>query len=321
MITGLTLNRMEVSLKVSHGEESLRSQDFAWQHDKSLASGTRGGHEYQGCEIKHSRYGSTFVEWESSFAVLGILLDKRGIASVKSRSGGMWKRRQRLIRGGTNLTSNVGFEGTLQGLGLSIQGGSMSGVEILRTPSKACMDGGIELSVRSTSRELAGQAETRNILREPSTSTRGLRSWNSEAWALYSFVLEALVWWFPLSYGTFRDWYIIHPPFQSSSVVCINATGAFVAQHRPKPLRPIILGGLVICVTSVFISSLVTKPVGFWKCSLANSCILWWLRARLCRLPILVEFLLKRLGFRWMIRVLAYYARTRIYLAEEQRLA
>ncbi|KAH9059689.1 hypothetical protein EDB87DRAFT_1822589 [Lactarius vividus] len=35
--------------------------------------------------------------------------------------------------GGTNLTRNVGFEGTLQGPGPSIHGGSVSGVE---TPSK-----------------------------------------------------------------------------------------------------------------------------------------------------------------------------------------
>ncbi|KAH8988262.1 hypothetical protein EDB86DRAFT_2831942 [Lactarius hatsudake] len=85
---------------------------------------------------------------------------------------------------------------------------------------------------------------------------------------LYSFVLEALVWWFPSSYGTFHGWYISHPPFQGSSGVCFNAIGAvtiaiqfgnlwqFVAPHRPQP---IILGGLVICVTSVLISSLVTK--------------------------------------------------------------
>ncbi|KAH8995934.1 hypothetical protein EDB92DRAFT_107331 [Lactarius akahatsu] len=59
----------------------------------------------------------------------------------------------------------------------------------------------------------------------------------------------------------------------------INAIGAvtiailygnplqFVAQHRPQPLRPIILGGLVICVASVFISSLVTKVRPIIACS------------------------------------------------------
>ncbi|KAH9059463.1 hypothetical protein EDB83DRAFT_2315781 [Lactarius deliciosus] len=284
MITGLTLNRMEVSLKVSHGEESLRSQDFAWQHDKSLASGTRGGNEYQGCEIKHSRFGTTFVEWESGFAVLGIAWNITSYPEIQTdvsptqSSGQAWHSVCEIEVWGNVETSPETDQRAACQEWKCVNDSPTKVIRILRTPSK----------VRSTSRKLAGQpeAETRKILSEPSTSTRGPRSWNSETAVCRHghYILEALIWWFPLSYGTFREWYIIHPPFQSFSGVCINAIGAvtiaiqygnplqFVAQHRPQPLRPIILGGLVICVTSVFISSLVTKV---WYLTLLQGVVSW----------------------------------------------
>lgn len=76
-----------------------------------------------------------------------------------------------------------------------------------------------------------------------------------------------------LSYGVFQEWYLSHPPFENASEASINAIGTvtlaiqyseglllqFVAQRRPQWLRPIMLGALVTCIASLFLSSFATK--------------------------------------------------------------
>ena len=75
------------------------------------------------------------------------------------------------------------------------------------------------------------------------------------------------------SYGVFQEWYLSHPPFENASEASVNAIGTvtlaiqyseglllqFVAQRRPQWLRPIMLGALVTCIASLFLSSFATK--------------------------------------------------------------
>ncbi|KAI0260582.1 major facilitator superfamily domain-containing protein [Gloeopeniophorella convolvens] len=107
----------------------------------------------------------------------------------------------------------------------------------------------------------------------------------------------------------------------------------FIAQRRPEFLRPLMFVGLVTCVLSMLISSFATKvwhlvllqgvvygmaggcmymPVIIWlsqwfvaKRSFAGSFIFGGSGLGGATFPILVNFLLQSLGFRWTIRILA----------------
>ncbi|KAI0249409.1 major facilitator superfamily domain-containing protein [Lactifluus subvellereus] len=172
----------------------------------------------------------------------------------------------------------------------------------------------------------------------------GARAWT---FVFCSVILDSLVWGFPFSYGVFQEWYLSHPPFENASEASVNAIGTvtlaiqyseglllqFVAQRWPQWLRPIMLGALVTCVASMFLSSFATKvwhlillqgviygiaggclymPIMIWlsdwfvaKRSFANSVIFGGAGLGGASFPILVNFLLRRLGFRWTARVLS----------------
>ncbi|KAI0046480.1 MFS general substrate transporter [Auriscalpium vulgare] len=172
----------------------------------------------------------------------------------------------------------------------------------------------------------------------------GVQAWT---FVLCSFILEALVWGFPFSYGVFQQWYLSNPPFEGASEAMINSIGtvtlaiqymegivlAFVFQRFPHWLRPIMIGGLVVCVISMLISSFATQvwhlillqgvvygtaagclymPVIFWlsewfvvRRSLASAFIFSGGGFGGAVFPVAADFLLQRVGFRWTIRAIA----------------
>ncbi|KAI0045443.1 MFS general substrate transporter [Auriscalpium vulgare] len=172
----------------------------------------------------------------------------------------------------------------------------------------------------------------------------GIQAWT---FVVCSFALDGLVWGFPFSYGVFQEWYISHPPFESASEASINAIGtvtiaiqymegivlAFIAQRFPHWLRPMMIGGLVVCVASMLVSSFATKvwhlillqgvlygiaggclymPVVFWlsewfvtRRSFAGAIIFGGAGLGGAAFPIAANYLLQHVGFRWTIRAMA----------------
>ncbi|KAK3494904.1 major facilitator superfamily domain-containing protein [Neurospora hispaniola] len=59
-----------------------------------------------------------------------------------------------------------------------------------------------------------------------------------DAWLFLAacFVVEALVWGFPYSFGVFQDYYSIHPPFSSSSNLAVIGTCAMGIMYIDTPL-------------------------------------------------------------------------------------
>ncbi|KAI0042845.1 MFS general substrate transporter [Auriscalpium vulgare] len=169
----------------------------------------------------------------------------------------------------------------------------------------------------------------------------------AQAWTfvLCSFLLESFVWGLPFSYGVFQQWYLSNPPFDGTSEANINAIGtvglgilymegiflAFVFQRFPQWLRPMMVGGLVVCVFSLLISSFATKVwhlvvlqgvvYGTASGCLYMPAIFWlpeWFDARRSfasafifsggglggtTFPLAANYLLERVGFRWTIRI------------------
>ncbi|KAI0049014.1 hypothetical protein FA95DRAFT_1677818 [Auriscalpium vulgare] len=138
----------------------------------------------------------------------------------------------------------------------------------------------------------------------------GVQAWT---FVFCSFLLEGLVWGLPFSYGVLKEWYLSNPPFEGASEVMINAIGtvtlaiqymegialAFVFGRFPHWLRPIMIGGFVVRVTSMFISSFCDQgclymPVIFWLSE-------WLVLQR----SLATDYLLQRIGFRWTIRAIA----------------
>ncbi|KAI0042846.1 MFS general substrate transporter [Auriscalpium vulgare] len=172
----------------------------------------------------------------------------------------------------------------------------------------------------------------------------GVQAWT---FVFCSFILNGLVWGFPNSYGVFQQWYLSNPPFEGTSEAMINTIGtvglgiqymegillAFVFQRFPHWIRPMMVGSLVVCVTSMLISSFATEiwhliffqgvvygtasgclylPVIFWlsewfdvRRSLASAFIFSGGGFGGAAFPLAADYLLQRVGFRWTIRVIA----------------
>ncbi|KAI0042831.1 MFS general substrate transporter [Auriscalpium vulgare] len=172
----------------------------------------------------------------------------------------------------------------------------------------------------------------------------GVQAWT---FVFCSFVLKGLVWGFPYSYGVFQQGYLNNPPFEGTSEAMINTIGtvglgiqymegivlAFVFQRFPHWLRPMMVGSLVVCVTSMLISSFATKvwhlillqgvvygtasgclylPVIFWlsewfdvRRSFASAFIFSGGGFGGAAFPIAADYLLQRVGFRWTLRAIA----------------
>ncbi|KAI0048508.1 MFS general substrate transporter [Auriscalpium vulgare] len=229
---------------------------------------------------------------------------------------------------------------------------TMSSGEIELTPlSRGALESGLPQQNVPTS--LTADVYTNNSgderLREEEAVALAPVDGGIQAWTFVfcSFVLESLVWGFPFSFGVFQEWYLSHPPFDSASEASINAIGtvtlaiqymegivfAFIAQRFPHWLRPMMVGGLVVCVTSMLISSFATKvwhlillqgvvygiaggclymPVVFWlsewfveRRSFAGSFIFGGSGLGGAAFPIVANYLLQRVGFRWTIRAIA----------------
>ncbi|KAI0042829.1 MFS general substrate transporter, partial [Auriscalpium vulgare] len=172
----------------------------------------------------------------------------------------------------------------------------------------------------------------------------GVQAWT---FVFCSFILESFVWGLPFSYGVFQQWYLSNPPFEGTSEATINAIGtvglgilymegillAFIFQRFPHWLRPMMIGSLVVCVTSMLISSFATKvwhlillqgvvygtasgclymPVIFWlsewfhvRRSFASAIIFSGGGFGGAAFPLAANYLLQRVGFRWTIRTIA----------------
>ncbi|KZV70078.1 MFS general substrate transporter [Peniophora sp. CONT] len=174
----------------------------------------------------------------------------------------------------------------------------------------------------------------------------GLQAWK---FVLCAFILETLVWGFPLSYGVFQEWYLSSPnsPFRGASESAINAIGTitlgiqymeglgiiFFTQKWPQWTKTMMFAGLVVCVGALTLSSFATQvwhlialqgvvygiaggvlymPVVGWlsewfvqRRSLAGGLIFGGTGLGGAGFPILANFLLQRVGFRWTLRTMA----------------
>ncbi|VDC01694.1 unnamed protein product [Peniophora sp. CBMAI 1063] len=175
--------------------------------------------------------------------------------------------------------------------------------------------------------------------------------YGAQAWkfVLCSFILETLVWGFPLSYGVFQEWYLSNPnsPFRGASESAVNAIGTitlgiqymeglgviYFTQKWPQWTKTMMFAGLVVCIGALTLSSFATEvwhlialqgvvygiaggvlymPVVGWlsewfvqRRSLAGGLIFGGTGLGGAGFPILANFLLQRVGFRWTLRALA----------------
>ncbi|RMZ71552.1 MFS monocarboxylate transporter [Pyrenophora seminiperda CCB06] len=198
-----------------------------------------------------------------------------------------------------------------------------------------------------------------------------------DAWLFLaaSFVVEALVWGFPFSYGVFQEYYSTHEPFAGDSNVAVIGTCAMICltMHDlymairspalgnyvwPHLQRWATAGGLIVMCLALGLSSLSNKTTELIASqgviyalggSLTYSpCILYmdeWFNKRKglaygimwagtglagVILPLVMEWMLNKYGFRTTLRVwavclfvftapLLYFVRPRIPLAPKQR--
>ncbi|KZM23686.1 transmembrane transport [Ascochyta rabiei] len=160
-----------------------------------------------------------------------------------------------------------------------------------------------------------------------------------------AFVLEILVWGFPFAYGIFQEYYSSHPPFEGSRNIALIGTCAMGLMYLSAPLvfgllawyprarRSCIMVGLIIMCLSLGLSSLSTTvphliasqgvfyAIGGAMCyspaitfmdewfvkkkGLAFGCM--WAGTGLggVIIPLLLQFLLNRYGFRTTLRIWA----------------
>ncbi|KZV70087.1 MFS general substrate transporter [Peniophora sp. CONT] len=174
----------------------------------------------------------------------------------------------------------------------------------------------------------------------------GLQAWK---FVFCAFILETLVWGFPLSYGVFQQWYLSSPnsPFRGASESAINAIGTitvgiqymeglgviYLTQKYPQWTKTMMFTGLIVCVGALTLSSFATKvwhlialqgvvygfaggvlymPVVSWlsewfvqRRSLAGGLIFGGTGLGGAGFPILANFLLQQVGFRWTLRTMA----------------
>ncbi|KAJ4334943.1 hypothetical protein N0V95_009034 [Ascochyta clinopodiicola] len=160
-----------------------------------------------------------------------------------------------------------------------------------------------------------------------------------------AFVLEMLVWGFPFAYGIFQEYYSSNPPFEGSRNIALIGTCAMGLMYLSSPLvfgllawypkskRSCIMVGLIIMCLSLGLSSLSTTvphlivsqgvfyAIGGAMCysptitfmdewfvkrkGLAFGCM--WAGTGLggVIIPLLLQFLLNRYGFRTTLRIWA----------------
>ncbi|KAF2623981.1 putative MFS monocarboxylate transporter [Macroventuria anomochaeta] len=171
---------------------------------------------------------------------------------------------------------------------------------------------------------------------------RGKDAW---LFLLSAFILEILVWGFPFAYGIFQEYYTSHPPFEGEHNIAIIGTCAMGLMYLSSPLvfgmlawypklrRPCILIGLIIMCLSLGLSSLSTTVPHL----IASQGVFYAIGGALCYspaitfmdewfvkrkgmafgmmwagtglggviLPLLLQFLLNKYGFRTTLRVWA----------------
>ncbi|KAJ4991668.1 major facilitator superfamily transporter [Stagonosporopsis vannaccii] len=208
------------------------------------------------------------------------------------------------------------------------------------TPRQASIyDSNIELSTINPNRDEVAPTETEFSL--PPVDT-GKDAW---LFLFSAFVLEVLVWGFPWAYGIFQEYYSSNPPFQGERNIAIIGTCAMGLMYLSAPLvfgllawyprskRPCIMIGLIIMCLSLGLSSLSTTvphliasqgvfyAIGGAMCySPAITFVDEWFVARKglafgvmwagtglggVMIPLLLQFLLDKYGFRTTLRIWA----------------
>lgn len=130
---------------------------------------------------------------------------------------------------------------------------------------------GDSLELSDLNREQS-QSLRRNPLQTSDLSPidRGVAAWT---FVFASFILETFIWGFLLSFGIFQDYYMTHPPFDSSSTNAISAIGTvglgvvyntvllvmFFGRRFPTYTKPAMWISLFLCVISLFTSSFATQ--------------------------------------------------------------
>ncbi|EOA82920.1 hypothetical protein ACJQWK_04314 [Exserohilum turcicum] len=162
---------------------------------------------------------------------------------------------------------------------------------------------------------------------------------------LSAFILNVLVWSFPFAYGIFQEYYSSHPPFKGQRNIAIVGTFALGLMYLSSPLvfsllawrptwkRPCILVGLIIMCLSIALSSLSTKvahlivsqgvfsAIGGALCysPAINFMDEWFVKRKGMAfgmmwagtglggvvIPLLLQFLLNKYGFRTTLRIWA----------------
>ncbi|KAJ3876965.1 MFS general substrate transporter [Lentinula edodes] len=152
----------------------------------------------------------------------------------------------------------------------------------------------------------ASNSEERFSVLELPPVDEGFKAWLFCASAC---ALETFIWGWNNSYGIFQEFYSTHTPFQSSSLVSISAIGTAslaiqyieiiaviaVCQRFPEKVKPAMWIALLICVTTLIISSFASRV---WQLILLQG-IIFGLAAGVLYAPIIMwlsEWFVRRRG-------------------------
>ncbi|KAJ0160277.1 Cholinesterase, partial [Colletotrichum tanaceti] len=133
----------------------------------------------------------------------------------------------------------------------------------------------------------------------------GMPAWK---FLLGAFVVEAVLWGFPVSYGVFQDFYSKHPDFRDDPNIAVIGTVATSIYYLGGPValplvarfqawqRPLIVVGWLGCVASLVAASFATTVPGL----IATQGVLYGLAFMLLNYPVLRmlnEWFVRRRGF------------------------
>ncbi|KAH7877121.1 major facilitator superfamily domain-containing protein [Lentinula edodes] len=152
----------------------------------------------------------------------------------------------------------------------------------------------------------ASNSEERFSVLELPPVDEGFKAWLFCASAC---ALETFIWGWNNSYGIFQEFYSTHTPFQSSSLVSISAIGTAslaiqyieiiaviaVCQRYPEKVKPTMWIALLICVTTLTISSFASQV---WQLIVLQG-IIFGLAAGVLYAPIIMwlsEWFVRRRG-------------------------
>ncbi|KAJ3932165.1 MAG: MFS general substrate transporter [Lentinula lateritia] len=164
------------------------------------------------------------------------------------------------------------------------------------------LDGPIQDTTNSSN---SNSEERFNVLELPPVD-EGSKAWLFCASAC---ALETFIWGWNNSYGIFQEFYSTHTPFESSSLVSISAIGTAslaiqyieiiaviaVCQRYPEKVKPAMWIALLICVTTLIISSFASQV---WQLILLQG-IIFGLAAGVLYAPIIMwlsEWFVRRRG-------------------------